>query len=142
MSSPSVAKIADFLLFLRRIKGLSVFAVKDFQSMLTSVLKYRLPELSDHFLLRDLIRSFKLECPVCSPCPPTWDLCRVVDYLRGPVARLRVRYFFAFLSHRELVSSRLCCVQLRFVVRTFRCPTCPSLWPKQSLNGIRFLVLF
>ena len=30
------------------------------------------------------------------------------------------------------MSSRLCRVQLRFVVRTFRCPTCPSFWPRQS----------
>ena len=53
--------------------------------MLTSIIKYRLPELSDHFLLRDLISSFGLELPVRSPCPPTWDLCRVLDYLRGPL---------------------------------------------------------
>ena len=60
VSSPSVAKITDFLLFLRRDKGLSVSAVKGFRSMLTSVFKYQLPELSDHFLLRDYIRSFEL----------------------------------------------------------------------------------
>ena len=85
MSSPSVAKIVDFLLVLRRDKGLSVSAVKGFRSVLTSVFKYRLPKLFDHFLLRDLIRSFELERPVRSPCPPTWDLCRVLEYLRGPV---------------------------------------------------------
>ena len=85
VSSPSVAKIAYFLLFLRLVKGLSVSVVKGFRSMLTSVFKYRLPELSDHFLLRDLIRSFELEHPVWPPCPPTWDLCRVLEYLRGPV---------------------------------------------------------
>ena len=84
VSSPSVAKIVDFLLFLRRDRGLSVSAVKGFRSMLTSVFKYRLPELSDHFLLQDLIQSFELERPVQSPCPPTWDLCRVLDYLWGP----------------------------------------------------------
>ena len=80
VSSPSVAKITDFLLFLRHDKGLSVSAVKGFRSMLISVFKYWLPELSDHFLLRDHIRSFELEHPVRSPCPPTWDLCRVLEY--------------------------------------------------------------
>ena len=85
MSSPSVAMIADFLLFLHRDRGLSVLAVKGFRSMLTFVFKYRLPELSDHFLLRDLIRSFELERPIRSPCPQTWDLCCVLDYLQGPV---------------------------------------------------------
>ena len=85
VSFPLVAKIADFLLCLRRDKGLSVSTVKGFRSMLTSVFKYQLPELSDHFLLRDLIRSFELERPVRSPCPLTWDLCRVLEYLRGPV---------------------------------------------------------
>ena len=85
MSAPSVAKIADFLLFLCRDRGLSVSAVKGFRSMLTFVFKYRLPELSGHFLLQDLIRAFELERPVRPPCPPAWDLCRVLDYLRGPV---------------------------------------------------------
>ena len=111
MSSPSVAKIANFLLFLHRDRGLSVSAVKGFRSMLTSVFKYRLPELSDDFLLRDLIRSFELERPVRSPCPPTWDLCRVLDYLRGPVfeplASKDLRavtckvLFFTFVGHGE-----------------------------------------
>ena len=64
MSSPCVTKITDFFLFLRRDRGRSVSAVKGFRSMLTSVFKYRLPELSDYFLLRDLIRSFELEHPV------------------------------------------------------------------------------
>ena len=64
MSSPSVTKIADFLLFLSRDRGLFVSGVKGFRSMLTSVFKYRLPELSDYFHLRDLIRSFELERPV------------------------------------------------------------------------------
>ena len=85
MVSSPVMKIADFLLFLRRDKGLSVSAFKGFRSMFTSVFKYRLPELSDRFLLRDLIRSFELKRPVHSPCPPTWDLCRVLEYLRGPL---------------------------------------------------------
>ena len=85
MSFPSVAKIADFLLFLRCDKGLSISAVKGFRSMLTSVFKYRLPELSDHFLLRSLIRSFELGRPVRSPCPPNWDLCHVLEYLQGSV---------------------------------------------------------
>ena len=49
VSAPSVAKVADFLLFLCRDRGLSVSAVKGFRSMLTSVFKYRLSELSDHF---------------------------------------------------------------------------------------------
>ena len=88
--SPSVAKIADFLLFLRRDKGLSVSAVKGFRSMLTSVFKYRLPELSDHFLLQDLIRSFELKRPVRSLCPPTWDLCRILEYLQ-------IRFSFLFI---------------------------------------------
>ena len=87
VSSPSVAKIADFLWFLRRVKGLSVSEVKGFRSMLTSVFKYRLPEHSDHFLLRDFINSFELERPVRPPCPPTWDLYCVLEYLRGPVFR-------------------------------------------------------
>ena len=54
VSSPSVAKIADFLLFLRQVKGLSVSAVKGFRSMLTSVFKYRIIQ---HYLVNIILST-------------------------------------------------------------------------------------
>ena len=84
VSSPTVAKIADFLLFLRSGKHLSISAIKGYRSTHVSVFKYCVPELLDSFVLRDLIRSFEVECP-CPVGPPSWDLVKVLTYLRGSV---------------------------------------------------------
>ena len=58
VSSPSVPKIANFLMYLRTKKHLSVAAIKGYHSTLVYVFKYCLLELLDSFILRDLIRSF------------------------------------------------------------------------------------
>ena len=63
VSSPSVPKIADFLMFLRTEKHLSVVAIKGYCSSLVSVFKFHLPELLDSFVLKDLIRSFEIKRP-------------------------------------------------------------------------------
>ena len=43
ISSTSIPKVADFLVFLRKLKHLVVFSVKGFRSMLSSVFKFHLP---------------------------------------------------------------------------------------------------
>ena len=83
VSHPSMAKIADFL-FLRVKKGLSVSAVRGYRSTLTAVFKYKLPDLSSDFILRDMVRSFTLACLPTPVGPPSWDLVKVLEYLRGP----------------------------------------------------------
>ena len=82
VSVPSIAKIADFLFFLRKEKGLAVSSVKGFRSMLSSVFKFRVLEIQDSFILKDLLRSFELERPPRSPSPPSWDLAKVLSFLR------------------------------------------------------------
>ena len=52
--------------------------------MLSGVFRFLLPELSSHFVLRDLLRSFRLERPLSSSRVPPWDLLRVLSFLRGP----------------------------------------------------------
>ena len=42
-----------------------------------------LPEISTHFVLHDLLRSFRLERPLSSSRVPPWDLLRVLHFLRG-----------------------------------------------------------
>ena len=64
-SSPSIAKIADFLTYM-------------FKS------KFPLPEISTSPILKDLIRSFEISAPrPLFPLPP-WDLDKVLQYLSGP----------------------------------------------------------
>ena len=51
---------------------------------MSGVFRFVLPELSSQFVLRDLLRSFCLECPVSSSRVPPWDLSRVLSFLHGP----------------------------------------------------------
>ena len=54
VSGPSIAKIADFLLFLRKGRRLSVSTVMGSRSTLASVFKYELPVLRGSFVLHVL----------------------------------------------------------------------------------------
>ena len=51
--------------------------------MLSREFCFVLPELSSHFVLHDLLRSFRLECPLSSSRVPPWDLLSVLCFLRG-----------------------------------------------------------
>ena len=53
--------------------------------MLSSVFRSSLPEISTSPGIQDLMLSFKVEAPCRSVLPPSWDLIKVLDYLRSPV---------------------------------------------------------
>ena len=77
-----MAKVADYLLWLWEAKGLSLSSVK-------------LPELGEHHVLRDLLRSFAVERPLVHEVPPSWDLVVVLRHLMSseyePLERLSLR---------------------------------------------------
>ena len=52
--------------------------------MLSGVFRFILPELSSHFVLHDLLRSFRLERALPSSRVPPWNLQVVLRFLRGP----------------------------------------------------------
>ena len=52
--------------------------------MLSGVFRFVLPELSSHFVLHDLLGSFRLERPLPSSQVPPWDLLAALHFLRGP----------------------------------------------------------
>ena len=81
ISHPSLSKIADFLFWLHRSKKLSVSAVLGYRSMLSSVFRSSLPEISTSPVIHDLMRSFKVEASCLSVRPPSWDLIKALDYL-------------------------------------------------------------
>ena len=84
VSRPTVTKVADFLLFLRRSLSLSYSSIASYGSMLSGVFRFILSELSSHFVLHDLLRSFRLERPLPSSRVPPWDLQVVLRFLCGP----------------------------------------------------------
>ena len=57
-------------------------SIKGFLSVLSSVFKFRLPDIQDSFILMDLLWSFELERPPRSPNPPSWDLVKVLAFVR------------------------------------------------------------
>ena len=84
ISRPSISKIADFLLYLRRSLHLSYSSIASYRSMLSAVFRFILPDISSHPVLHDLLRSFRIEHSLPSPRVPHWDLLRVLALLRGP----------------------------------------------------------
>ena len=85
VSRPSLSKIANFLFWLRRSKKLSVSAVLGYRSILSSVFRSILPEISNSPVIQNLMRSFKVEAPCRSVRPPSWDLLKVLESLRSSV---------------------------------------------------------
>ena len=69
ISRPTLSKVADFLWWLRSVRGLSVSSIKGYRSMLSVVFHFQLPALSSHPVLRDLLRSFRVSAP-SSPLRP------------------------------------------------------------------------
>ena len=69
MSHPSVSKVADYLVWLWKDQGLSLFLVKAHRSMLSSVSHFKLPSLKEDRVLQNLLRSFAIETP-CNPQTP------------------------------------------------------------------------
>ena len=74
VSAPSISKIADFLLWLWKVRKLSVQSIRGYRSMLSSVFRFQLPSIGEDSVLRDLIRSFEIQRPRCPSVTPSWDL--------------------------------------------------------------------
>ena len=85
ISRPSLLKVADFLFWLRRSKGLSHSSILGFRSMLAAVFRSALPSISSNPILGDLIRSFKVEAPPRLVLPPAWDLSLLLCCLASPL---------------------------------------------------------
>ena len=81
VSRPILPKVADFLFWLRKSRKLSVSSILGYRSMLSSVFRFKLPEISSSPVLKDLICSFKVETPVRPVSPPAWDLDVVLCHL-------------------------------------------------------------
>ena len=60
VSRPTLAKVADFLYWLRYTRGLSVSSLRSYHSVLSAVFRFHLPSLSSDPVIRDLLRSFRL----------------------------------------------------------------------------------
>ena len=83
ISRPSIPKIVDFLLSLRKEKRLSCLAIAEYRSMLSAMFKFTLPKISSSLVLKDLLLSFYLKCPMIPIRAPPWDLQVVLGFLRS-----------------------------------------------------------
>ena len=84
VSRPTLAKVADFLYWLRYTRGLSVSSLRGYRSVLSAVFRFHLPSLSSDPVIRDLLRSYRLSSAERVLRPPAWDLSKVLTYLVSP----------------------------------------------------------
>ena len=84
VSSPTLAKVADFLYWLRYTRGLRVSSLRGYRSVLSAVFRFHLPSLSSDPVIQDLLRSFRLSSAERVLRPPAWDLSKVLTYLVSP----------------------------------------------------------
>ena len=75
--------MADFLLWLWRVKKFSLSTVKAYRSMLSAVFLFHGIQIGSDPSLHALIRSFSLERPQGVLSPPSWDLDKVLRFLRS-----------------------------------------------------------
>ena len=80
VSRPTLAKVADFLYWLRYPRGLSVSSLSGYRSVLSAVFRFHLQSLSSDPVIRDLLRSFRLSSAERVLRPPAWDLSKVLTY--------------------------------------------------------------
>ena len=85
VSRPTLAKVADFLYWLRFTRGLSVSSLRGYRSVLSAMFRFHLPSLSSDPVIRDHLRSFRLSSGERVLRPPAWDLSKVLRYLVSPV---------------------------------------------------------
>ena len=102
VSRPSLPKVADFLLYLHEVKHLSVSCIRGYRSMLSTVFRWKVPELATSQVIRDLLRSFSVQRPVVRVSPPGWDLDRVLKFLLGPPFEPLGRASFRDLTRKTL----------------------------------------
>ena len=79
----TVSLIVDFLVHLRRDKGLSVSAVKGYRSTLNSVFALKDMDLADSHPIYMLIRSFLKSLRPEELRPLAWDVTLVLQSLTG-----------------------------------------------------------
>ena len=83
-SEPTIPKIAEFLTFLFKTGKAAVSTIRGYRSMLSSVYKFCLLEISTSPILKDLTCSFEISAPRPVHQSPSWDLDKVLEYLSGP----------------------------------------------------------
>ena len=102
VSRPTLAKVADFLYWLRFTRGLSVSSLRGYRSVLSAVFRFHLPSLSSDPVIRDLLRSFRLSSAERVLRPPAWDLSKVLTYLVSPAFKPLSQASFRSLTLKTL----------------------------------------
>ena len=102
VSRPTLAKVADFLYWLRFSRGLSVSSLRGYRSALSAVFCFHLPSLSSDPVIRNLLRSFRLSSAERVMRPPAWDLSKVLTYLVSPAFEPLSQASFRALTMKTL----------------------------------------
>ena len=77
--SPSMRRLADFLIYLFDERKLAISTIKGYRSMISQTLAFRgLRSIGTDPFLSELVRASELERPVTRSLTPKWDLFRVL----------------------------------------------------------------
>ena len=102
VSNPSSQKFADFLVFLRQERKLSVSAIKGYKAMLNGVFSLKGFDLSSDAVLREVIKTCSRQVPR-PPCRvPPWNVDVVLKALTGPPFEPLGQVSFRDLSRKTL----------------------------------------
>ena len=102
VSNPSSQKFADFLVFLRQERKLSVSAIKGYKAMLNGVFSLKGFDLSSDAVLREIIKTCSRQVPR-PPCRvPSWNVDVVLKSLTGPPFEPLGQASFQDLSRKML----------------------------------------
>ena len=129
ISRPTLPKIAVFLLWLRRVRMFSVSAVMGHRSMLSSVFRFKLPEISSSPILQDLFRSFNLRSSTYEPLANLSLRCLTK----------KVLFLLSLDIANELGNYRRSLGWSRFLIRTLLYHMFRNSWPRWSLPCDPFL---
>ena len=103
VSNPSSQKFADFLVFLRQERKLSVSAIKGYKAMLNGVFSLKGFDLSSDAVLREVIKTCSRQVPRPPPCRvPSWNVDVVLKALTGPPFEPLCQASFRDLSRKTL----------------------------------------
>ena len=97
-----VVQVGGPLLWLRSSRKLLVSSVMGYRSMLATVFRFKLPNISSDPVLHDLVHSFRIEAPVQLLLPPAWDLSTVLRFLNSSVFELLHRASLRNLTKKAL----------------------------------------
>ena len=131
-ASIDIPRIADFFIFLKDSKKLSLSAIRGYRSMLANTFQVSLGSVGSDIQLSNLIRHFAVNPQKISNKVPSWSLNKVLSYLK----RAEPLHSLSFLRLTKKV------LFLLFLATARRVSELHALSPKVAFQGSSMILFF